>query len=697
MSKINPHYILLEPLKSLDRVAQTLSLYLSKLIGGNKIFNLLLHKPYRLEKINFQPKLFEVQDQELIIIKGKIESHLKPAKSSQPYKIQCYNPSGYFSLVFFKIFPSQIEKLKIGTEIAVLGKIQKALNDNQINHPQQIVDAKNIEQLPKINVIYPLSLKISNKFLAYKIKEILQKIPNSCEEWIDKEFVKKTNFPSFYQALRNIHNPTSEDDLLPNNLSRKRLAYDEFLAWQIAVLLAKNRQKDFKKFSAKVENLGEKFLNALPFEPTQAQIKTMREINNEIFSSKKMMRLLQGDVGSGKTIVAIFSALQNIAQGKQACILVPTTVLATQHFGYFSKLLQNFNLNICLLTSANTKKQKKQICEDLASGKINILISTHATLEPDVIFQNLGIAVIDEQHRFGVLQRLKIVEKGQDVDLLLMSATPIPRSLMMGLYGDMDISILDEKPKNRQKIETLIMSMKKSLELSESIKRAIEKNEKIFWICPAIEENEELDLISVTKKFTELSQIFGEKNLALLHGKMKESQKEQIMKDFADENSAIKILIATTVIEVGIDVPSATIIIIENSEHFGLAQLHQLRGRVGRSDKKSFCILLYGEKFGEKSRKRLNILRESNDGFFIAEEDLKMRGSGELLGTKQSGFPEFRIADLSFDIDFLNVANKNAQLILNQDPKLELESSRKYQFLLKLFNYDECLKIINSG
>jgi ATP-dependent DNA helicase RecG len=371
--------------------------------------------------------------------------------------------------------------------------------------------------------------------------------------------------------------------------------------------------------------------------------------------------------------------------------------LATQHFGYFSKLLHDFSLNICLLTSANTKKQKKQICEDLASGKIHILISTHATLEPDVVFQNLGIAVIDEQHRFGVLQRLKIVEKGQDVDLLLMSATPIPRSLMMGLYGDMDISILDEKPKNRQKIETLVMSMKKSTELSDSIKRAIEKNEKIYWICPAIEENEELDLISVNKKFSELSQIFGEKNLALLHGKMRESQKEQIMKDFADENSALKILIATTVIEVGIDVPSATIIIIENSEHFGLAQLHQLRGRVGRSDKKSFCILLYGEKFGEKSRKRLNILRESNDGFFIAEEDLKMRGSGELLGTKQSGFPEFRIADLSFDIDFLNVANKNAQLILNQDPKLELETSRKYQFLLKLFNYDECLKIINSG
>ncbi|NBX53002.1 MAG: ATP-dependent DNA helicase RecG [Proteobacteria bacterium] len=700
MNKNNPHYFIFEPLTSLNRIASSINAYLSKLVGGDRIINLLLHQPYRIEKANFLPKLSEVRDQELVITSGKIENHLKPNNSRQPYKINCYNPSGYFNLVFFKIFPSQIEKLKIGNEIAILGRISKNLNDNQITHPIEIVDSKHIDQIPKINVIYPLSEKISNKFLTHKIKEILKKLPNSCEEWIDKEFVKKIYLPSFYDALRKIHNPTEDNDLKtynPNNIARKRLAFDELLSWQLAVLMAKNRAQKNKIFTTTQQNFGEKFITSLPFKPTDGQLKAIEEINNEIFSNKKMIRLLQGDVGSGKTIVAIFSALQNIAQQKQACILVPTTVLATQHFTYFHKLLNDFNLKITLLTSATTKKNKNQIINDLSSGKIDILISTHSCLEDDIIFKNLGIIVIDEQHRFGVLQRLKIVNKGPNADLLLMSATPIPRSLMMGLYGDMDISILSEKPKNRQKIETLIMSMKKSHDLFDAVKRAINKNEKIYWICPAIDENEEQNLISVNQKFLELSQVFGTKNIALLHGKMKDKEKEKIMSDFADDYSDIKILIATTVIEVGIDVPSATVIVIENAEQFGLAQLHQLRGRVGRSEKKSFCILLYGEKYGKKSQQRLSILRESNDGFFIAEEDLKMRGSGEIIGTKQSGFPEFRVADLNFDHSYLGIANKNAQIILNSDPKLELESSRKYKFLLKIFNYDECLSIINSG
>lgn len=693
------------PLSTLPRVGPTLTKFLTNLVGKNRVFDLLLHRPIRVEKILVRPRLFEIPHDALVIIKATVESHVKPATSRQPYKVICYTPTGYVTLIFFKIFPSQISKMPIGSELAILGNLQKLSGENQIVHPQEILPADHIDQLPQINVIYPLGAAISQKFLSQKIREVLQKINERNEEWIDEKLLQQRLWPSFAAALKNIHNPKSEIDFLPENVSRKRLAYDELLAWQIAILLAKSQSVASKKFIAAQKNLAQEFLNSLPFELTNAQIKAISEISSEINSDKKMLRLLQGDVGSGKTVVAIISCLHTISQKKQTCVIAPTTVLAKQHLSYFRKLLPNTEITIEILTSDTTKKQKAKICADLAAGKIDVLIATHAVLEDDVKFKNLGLAVIDEQHRFGVMQRMKLVEKGRDVDTLLMSATPIPRSLMMGLYGDMDISILSEKPKNRQPIETLVRSAKKIDEIHESLKRALLRGEKIYWICPAINRSEELgtknegeiEMANVTQKYEDLVKIFGEKKVGLLHGKMKEKDKEKIMAEFFDPCGDLKILVATTVIEVGIDVPDATIILIENAENFGLSQLHQLRGRVGRSEKKSYCILLYGEKFGVKQRQRLNILRESNDGFFIAEEDLKMRGSGELLGTKQSGFPEFKIADLNFDSDLLQIANKNAQLILHRDQNLETPPSQKYQELLRLFNYDDCLKIIQSG
>ena len=692
--------LLLLPISSLKRVGPTLTSFLTKLVGQNKIFDLLLHKPIRAEKILFCPKLFETPNDSLIILKAKVESHAKPAKSRQPYKVICYTPSGYVNLVFFKIFPSQIAKMPIGSEIAILGYLQKLSGENQITHPQEILPASQIENLPKINVIYPLGAAISQKFLSQKIHEVLEKLVDKDEEWIDANLVKQQGWLSFGAALKKIHNPQSESDFLPENSARKRLAYDELLSWQIAVLLSKTQLEKTKNLTESNANLAEEFLNSLPFEPTGAQKKAIQEILSEINSAKKMLRLLQGDVGSGKTVVAIAACLQTISQGKQTCVMAPTTVLAKQHFGYFSKLLEKSKIRVELLTSATTSKQKAKILSNLFSGEIDILISTHAVLEDDVKFSDLGLTVIDEQHRFGVMQRLKMVEKGKDVDVLLMSATPIPRSLMMGLYGDMDISILNEKPKNRQEIETLVMSEKKIEEIYQAVKRAASRGEKIYWICPAIEPSTDLEIeaeqtmSNVKEKFAELSKIFGEKSVALLHGKMKESEKDKVMKDFANPSGELRLLVATTVIEVGIDVPEATVILIENAENFGLSQLHQLRGRVGRSDKKSFCILLYGKKFGENQRHRLNILRQSNDGFFIAEEDLKIRGSGELLGTKQSGFPEFRIANLMLDSDLLKIANKQARLIFNGDPKLK---NPIYQKLLHLFGYENCLKIVEAG
>ena len=369
-----------------------------------------------------------------------------------------------------------------------------------------------------------------------------------------------------------------------------------------------------------------------------------------------------------------------------------------------------------MLVGKQTKKQKAKILQELREGKIDILISTHAVLQDDVQFKNLALAVIDEQHRFGVMQRLKLVEKGDEVDVLLMSATPIPRSLMMSIYGDTDISILGEKPAGRKEISTLVMSENKKTDVFVAIKRALQKQEKIYWICPAIEESEEVELVAAEEKYKELCEVFGEKTVALIHGKMKESEKEKVMESFArvntneksakvknvneeDKNSAQRpqILVATTVIEVGIDVKDAAIIVIENAENFGLSQLHQLRGRVGRGEKQSYCILLYGKKYGAKGRERLGILKHSNDGFFIAEEDLKMRGGGELVGTKQSGVPEFKIADLVVDTDLLKIAHKNAQVVLHEDAQLQAPQSQKYRELLSLFDYDQCLKIVGGG
>ncbi|GDX36732.1 ATP-dependent DNA helicase RecG [Alphaproteobacteria bacterium] len=696
---------LLQPLTTLSRVGDKLSEYLSKLIGGGRVIDLLLHRPVRFENIAILPNIHQIINDDLVILKGKIEGHFPPAKSRQPFKINCYNQSGYFNLVFFKIYPSQLEKLKIGNEIAVLGKFSRLSGENQIIHPQEILPILQIEKMPKVNTTYPLSSTISNKFLLYKINFALNKLTDNFEEWIDKNIVENFQFNSFYETLKKLHHPQRAEDLLPMNQSRRRLAYDELLAWQLAILIAKKQNHQQKKVPIKFasdKNFLDDFIKSLPFSLTKSQIKAFEQINEEIISHKKMLRLLQGDVGSGKTIVAICACLQTIYTLKQACVVAPTTVLAKQHFNYFQKLLENFPIKIALLTSANTKKQKEQILAKLNNQEIDILISTHAVLEPDVKFKNLGLAIIDEQHRFGVLQRLKLVEKGHDVDLLLMSATPIPRTLMLGLYGDMDISILNEKPKNRQEITTSIMSQQKSQDLHNSIKNVLHNNQKVYWICPAIEEqedltSEDLGLVSVEKKFSELRQIYGNDKVGLIHGKMKEKEKDQVMLEFADQNSQMQILVATTVIEVGVDVATATVIVIENSENFGLAQLHQLRGRVGRSQLKSYCVLLYGKKYGPIQKQRLAIMRQSNDGFFIAEEDLRLRGSGEIIGTKQSGFPEFRIADLNFDNDLLKIANKQALIVINNDQLLLQESNKKYRFLMKLFGYYDFLKAIRGG
>ena len=705
----------------LKNVAEFFEKNLTNLAGKNKIFDLLLVKPLRSESVLYCPDIFNLKSDDLVILKLRVQNHIKPHSNRQPYKIIASNKSGFLSLVFFKIYPAQIERLKEGSEIAVLGNFTRLAGENQIVHPQEIVDEKDIEKLPVNNLIYPLSGALTQRFVRAKINEILNFLVKRFDEkkaaekdWAGDEMLKERAWPLFVPALMALHNYNMEFTEGQKKVAQERLKFDELLSWQLAMRLVKNKEMKSKKLlNIDTKNV-DGFLKSLPFEATNAQKKAVDAVRLDMLSGKRMLRMLQGDVGSGKTIVAIYAALLAFFAGKQSCIIVPISILADQHFIYFKKMLQEFcgtkkAPKIEILTSKTTKKKKEGLCKKLKSGEIDILISTHAVLQEDVEFKNLGLAVIDEQHRFGVMQRLDLVEKGQDVDVLLMSATPIPRSLMMAVYGDTDITIIDEKPKNRQEIETVVMAQKRQEQVFDGVKRALERNEKVYWICPLIEEaeddggvkteaqqaQEDKCLKAAKDRHEELTKIFGDKKVGLLHGKMKNNEKDKIMKGFK-EGDDLKILVATTVIEVGVDVPDATVMVIENAENFGLSQLHQLRGRVGRSDKKSHCVLLYGKKFGKIAQQRLAIMRESNDGFYIAEEDMKLRGSGEMLGVRQSGVAELKMADLTSDVELLKMASDSAIKALKSDPGLIENESAKCRALLKIFDYDQCLRLVEG-
>ncbi|MFT6077619.1 MAG: ATP-dependent DNA helicase RecG [Myxococcota bacterium] len=685
------------PISSLAGVGEKLSGFLSRLVEGKRVLDLLYHFPTHSNLKKFLPSLHKVQNKDLIIAKVKVESHIKPINNRGPLKVRCYSSSGYLNLVFFKTFPNYIERnFPINAEIVVSGVVEKFGLELQMSHPDYVFPADKIDKIPKNEIIYPSIGAFSQKFLRGKISQALtclKDFPDNIE-WIDQNLMKQENWQSWKESIFNLHN--SEHNL-PQ--TRRRLAFDEILATQIASQIAKKYLKAKNGRALNVsENLREKLLSSLSFDLTCGQKEVLRQIDQDLTSNKKMLRLLQGDVGSGKTIVALLAMLLAVSNKKQAAIICPITLLAFQHYRSFEKITNEIGIKIALLTSKTTKKNKQKILDDLASGQIDILIGTHSLIEPDVVFKDLAIAVIDEQHRFGVVQRMKLSEKGSQVDVLLMSATPIPRSLMMTFYGDMDISSLSEKPKNRLSIDTRVISQNKEDQVLGAISRALKNGDKIYWICPLIEESEENPqpeggLNNVTDRFTQFQKLFGKEKVDLIHGKMKEKEKDQIMNNFISGQT--QVLVATTVIEVGIDVSDATVIVIENPENFGLSALHQLRGRVGRGEKQSFCILLYGKRLGENGKKRLSIMKNSNDGFFIAEEDLKLRGSGQMIGTKQSGLTTYKIANLDSDLDLIKIAHRQAQYLLEKD--LSDSEKEKIKTLLKIFNYHECFKLLFGG
>lgn len=662
---------------------------------GDKIVDMLWHLPANLIDRTYSPKLINAQAGTVCTVKVRVIEHQAPARKSQPYKVVVEDDTEQMIISFFKAYPDTIQRnLPVGEERIVSGKIERFNNQLQMSHPDYIVRPEQAAQVLGIEPIYPLTAGVTNKMLHKWIKQALLRVPKF-PEWQDENYLKEQKSPSFNEALLTLHNPKRLSDLDLNTPERRRLAYDELLANQLALAIV--RQKVKKQAGREFKGNGllrKKILDKLPFKLTQAQEKVLKEIFADQSSPFRMLRLLQGDVGCGKTIVAFISMLNAVECGAQAAIMAPTEILAKQHLETIAPMCEEIGIRCELLTGRTKGKKRTQILEDLSEGKIDILIGTHALFQENVIFKDLGYAVIDEQHRFGVHQRLNLSAKGHQADILVMTATPIPRTLVLTAYGDMEYSKIDQVPEGRKPVDTRVMPVDRLHDIVPALQRKLSEGARAYWVCPLVEESEKIDLAAAEERYETLRRIFGGK-VGLVHGKMKESEKDAVMERF--KKGEITLLVATTVIEVGVNVPEATVMIIEHAERFGLAQLHQLRGRIKRGYQASTCLLLYSYPLSENSRSRLNIMKETEDGFLIAEEDLNLRGGGEILGTKQSGFNEFKLANLSVHKNLLLTASKDAKMMMELDPDLTSPRGKALRILLYLFEKDETFKTYISG
>tara|TARA_Y100001970_G_scaffold258769_1_gene339015 strand:+ start:42 stop:2123 length:2082 start_codon:yes stop_codon:yes gene_type:complete len=668
---------------------------LFKRLVGIKLIDLLWHTPYNLISYSKYEDLNEAEINTLVTIKISINKHNPSRFKRQPYKVNCTCNNMPIDIIYFNARHPVIKStLPIGEDRYVSGKLDYYKNSFQITHPSNIFKVEDIEDVKDNEPIYSLTAGLNQKIFYKNIQKILPKLPN-LDEWIDNNILNKYSFLPWKESLIAIHNPKSNDDLLNSNINRRRLAFDELLSHQLAISIVRNYNKKFKGIKFKSSNsLLSQFIDSLPFKLTASQQEVWQEINKDLESSNQMLRLLQGDVGSGKTIIALLASLKAIESGYQSSILVPTSILAQQHFNTARKLLKNFSINILILTGRDKGSQKIEKLKKIENGKANLIIGTHALIQENVNFKSIGLVIIDEQHRFGVYQRMTFTHKGKKPSIIVMSATPIPRTLTLAAYGDMDESKITEKPMGRLPIITTSLTLSKTEILIQRLKKKLKNNEKTYWVCPLIQESEELDLKAANERYKNLTKEFDEKVL-LIHGQLKEKEKETIMEKFKNED--YKILVSTTIIEVGIDIPDANIIIIEHAERFGLAQLHQLRGRVGRNNTQSNCVLLHKDQIGLTAKKRISKMKETNDGFEIAKEDLKIRGSGEILGVKQSGMPSFKIADLSYDEDLLEDARNYVKKITDINPKLKNKEGESLRNLLYLHEKDIAVKTLQAG
>jgi ATP-dependent DNA helicase RecG len=637
----------------------------------------------------------------MIQVEVEVICHHKPRENSKPYVISVKDSQCIFKLIYFRAQKKYLESLlPVGSRKVVSGKVEMFDGLFQIVHPDYIVPVKTGNKklkadIPRHEPVYPLTQGLTQKLFFKTVRQSIECLP-ILKEWIDKNQKDRAGWPSWTEAIEKAHTPNSEFTLALESPSRERLSYDELFSHQLSLALARIRYRTQKGLSTKGGKLlRDKVISKLGYSLTYAQEKVLREILLDMAAPSRMNRLLQGDVGAGKTIVAFLALVTAVNDGGQGVIMAPTEILAHQHFENFLELSVVIGLKIETLTGRDTGEKRAKKLKALHENKIQILIGTHAVFQKDVIFSNLRLVIIDEQHRFGVKQREELINKGFFADVLVMTATPIPRSLALANYGDMEISIIAEKPIGRKPIKTVIVSNKRLSEVIEKLSVAVKNGNQAYWVCPLVEESELNNKISAEVRFKSLLKHFNKGIVGLVHGQMSNREKDKAMEAFA--SGVTKVLVATTVIEVGVDVPSATIMVIERAEGFGLSQLHQLRGRVGRGNLVSNCLLMYEHPLSEAGYRRLDTLRRTEDGFEIAEQDLNMRGSGDLIGTAQSGTPMFFFANLATQSDLMEVAYSDARKLTLEDPKLRGDRGRAARVLLWLMEKNEVVKLLKVG
>lgn len=662
------------------------------------VADLLWHFPVSVIDRSYRPKISEITEDIMATLELEIDRHEPPPSraSRRPYRIYAHDKSGSITLVFFHGHRDYLQKqLPEGQTRYVSGMVDFGDGTPQMVHPDYLLSAQEFGDMPLIEPIYPMTAGLAGKTLAKAVRAAVERCP-PFPEWQDAAWLKKQNWPDFNTSLKAVHSPQSPADVEPMALARSRIAYDELLANQLALgLVRAHMHKASGQVIAGDGGMRDKIIAALPFTLTASQQSSMLDIAKDMAEPTRMLRLLQGDVGSGKTIIALLAMAIACEAGFQATIMAPTEILARQHLASLSPLCKAAGLKVALLTGREKGAVRRSLLAELEAGEIDILVGTHALFQEGVEFKHLAVAVIDEQHRFGVHQRLALQAKGpHGVDVLVMTATPIPRTLTLTLYGDMDVSKLTEKPAGRQPIETRVLPVQKLEQVISGLERAIKDSARVYWICPLVEASEEIDAMPAQDRFDVLDKLFPGR-VGLVHGRMKGVDKDEMMARF--QRGDIDILVATTVVEVGVDVPEASIMVIEHAERFGLSQLHQLRGRVGRGAKQSSCVLLYKAPLSDMAQARLKIMRETDDGFLIAEEDLRLRGGGELLGSRQSGVPGFKCVSLDVHGPLLAAAHDDSRLLLSKDPMLQSERGKALKILLYLFERDEAVRLLSAG